>query len=189
MRLPYTVPHNTYWVYQPSEQTENLQGEVNRTLRSEDVTWDEKIPSTLVNLCVRCLVFNFQGDLLCGLPLCQQAFHCTCGFRIAWEFEIYYYNFLTVHWRSQSMCWLPLYEPDLCCLLRRSKYICKIWGFHSHDYEYNHVLGCDVRNVIALCKNLLSLYFTVKMGCGMFLPEVCQSLPRYMMSSEKTIIF
>jgi hypothetical protein len=82
MRLPHTVPHNTYRVYQPSEQTENLQGEVKRTLQSEDVTWDEKIPSTLVNLCVQRLVFNFQGNFLWGLPLCQQACECNCGFHV-----------------------------------------------------------------------------------------------------------
>ena len=82
MRLPHTVPHNTYWVYQPSEQTENLQGEVNRTLRSEDVTWDEKIPSTLVSLCIQGLVSNFQGNLLWGLPVLQQACECTCGFHV-----------------------------------------------------------------------------------------------------------
>lgn len=82
MRLPHTVPHNTYLVYQPSEETGNLQGEVNRTLRSEDVTWDEKIPSTLVSLCVQSLVSNFQGNLLWGLPVLQQAYECTCGFHV-----------------------------------------------------------------------------------------------------------
>jgi len=82
MRLPHTVPRNTYWVYQPSEQTENLRGEVNRTLQSEDVTWDKNIPSTLVNLCVQVLVSNFQGNLLWGLLLCQQACECNCGFHV-----------------------------------------------------------------------------------------------------------
>jgi hypothetical protein len=62
MRVPHTVPRNTYQVYQPSEQTENLQGEVNRTLRTEDVMWDENIPATLVILCVQSLVSNFQGN-------------------------------------------------------------------------------------------------------------------------------
>jgi len=70
MRIPHTIPHNTCQVYQPSEQTENLQGEVNRTLRSEDNAWDEKIPSTLVTLCVQSLVFNFQGNvcMYCMFP-------------------------------------------------------------------------------------------------------------------------
>lgn len=80
MRLPHSVPHNTYRVYQPFKQTETVQGELNRTLRSEDVTWDEKIPSTLVSLCVQGLVSNFKGNLLWGLTLCLQACQCTCGF-------------------------------------------------------------------------------------------------------------
>ncbi|KDR15318.1 T-complex-associated testis-expressed protein 1 [Zootermopsis nevadensis] len=60
MRVPHTIPCNTYQVYHPSDTTENLQGEVNRTLRSEDVTWDKNIPSTLVTLCVQSLVSNFK---------------------------------------------------------------------------------------------------------------------------------
>jgi hypothetical protein len=63
MRVPHTIPYNTYKVYQHSEQTESLQGEANRTVRSEDVTWDENIPSTLVALCVQSLVSNFQGNV------------------------------------------------------------------------------------------------------------------------------
>jgi hypothetical protein len=104
------------------------------------------------------------------------------------EFEKYYNNFLIVHWWSQRVCWFPFYEPDLCPLLKRSKYICKIWGSHSCDYEYNHVLGCDVRNKLALCKHLLSLYSTVKTGCGRILTEVCQSLPHYIMSHLRQLL-
>lgn len=70
MRVPHTIPCNTYQVYHPSDTTENLQGEVNRTLRSEDVTWDKNIPSTLVTLCVQSLVSNFKGNVCmsCTLP-------------------------------------------------------------------------------------------------------------------------
>jgi hypothetical protein len=63
MRVPHTIPRNTFLVYQSSEQTQNLPGEVNRTLWSEDVTWDKKIPSTLYTLCVQSLASHFQGNM------------------------------------------------------------------------------------------------------------------------------
>lgn len=63
MRVPHTIPHNTSLVYQSSEQTQNLPGEVNRTLRAEDVTWDKTIPSTLATLCVQSLAFHFKGNV------------------------------------------------------------------------------------------------------------------------------
>ena len=61
MDISHTIPHNTYLVYQPSEQTLSLHGEINRMLRSEDATWDKNLPPSLVTLCVRSLVSNFQG--------------------------------------------------------------------------------------------------------------------------------
>jgi len=111
-------------------------------------------------------------------------------FPCSWEFENYYNNFLIVHWWSQRICWFTLYEPDLCPLLKRSKYICKTWGTHSRACEYNHILGRDVRKVLALCKHLLAVYSTVKMGCGRILTEVCQSqsLPHYMMSHLRQLL-
>ncbi|XP_023705077.1 dynein regulatory complex subunit 5 [Cryptotermes secundus] len=66
MRVPHTIPHNTSLVYQSSEQTQNLPGEVNRTLRAEDVTWDKEIPSTLATLCVKSLASHFQEKRVLG---------------------------------------------------------------------------------------------------------------------------
>ncbi|XP_069684798.1 dynein regulatory complex subunit 5-like isoform X2 [Periplaneta americana] len=60
MRIPHTIPRNTYWVYKPSEQALNLNGELNRHIRSEDAEWDVNLLPSLATLCLQSLVSNFH---------------------------------------------------------------------------------------------------------------------------------
>ncbi|KAG8323661.1 T-complex-associated testis-expressed protein 1 [Homalodisca vitripennis] len=60
MRVPHTVPDNTLKAYEPSEPTLTLVGERNRRLRAENWTWDETIPPSLVEECIRFFVSQFD---------------------------------------------------------------------------------------------------------------------------------
>jgi hypothetical protein len=93
-----------------------------------------------------------------GIAIMPAGMWVQLWFPCSWEFENYYNNnFLIVLWWSQRIHWFPLYEPDLCPLLKRSKYICKIWGSHNCDYEYSHVLGCYVE-MYWQCANTCCLF-------------------------------
>lgn len=60
MRVPHTVPPNTLKAYDPSTPTLWLVGERTRRLRAENWTWDDAIPPSLIEECIRFFVSNFD---------------------------------------------------------------------------------------------------------------------------------
>ncbi|XP_054261162.1 dynein regulatory complex subunit 5-like [Macrosteles quadrilineatus] len=60
MRVPHTVPPNTLKAYEPSTPTLWLVGERARRLRAENWTWDDTIPTSLAEECIRFFVNNFD---------------------------------------------------------------------------------------------------------------------------------
>ncbi|XP_075221378.1 dynein regulatory complex subunit 5 isoform X1 [Lycorma delicatula] len=60
MRVPHTIPVNTLRAYAASDQTLMLMGERFRLIRSEDLTWDERVPLSLAYICIQTLADNFE---------------------------------------------------------------------------------------------------------------------------------
>ncbi|KOC68411.1 T-complex-associated testis-expressed protein 1 [Habropoda laboriosa] len=72
MKIPYTIPRNTFEAYRCSYDTTRLTCEVERTIRPEDVSWDEwKVPS-LKTLALRVIASAWkQNPILEELPTCE----------------------------------------------------------------------------------------------------------------------
>ena len=75
MRIPHTISLNYFKEYTPSEVAANLITDSKRKIKSENVTWDEFLPPSLKELCVKVIVDNFENRILLKeLPLWDRNF-------------------------------------------------------------------------------------------------------------------
>ncbi|XP_017763540.1 PREDICTED: T-complex-associated testis-expressed protein 1 [Eufriesea mexicana] len=72
MKIPYTIPKNVLEAYRCSEETTRLMSEVERTIRPEDVSWDEQRIPSLKTLALRVIASVWkENPILEELPTCE----------------------------------------------------------------------------------------------------------------------
>nr|XP_033195790.1 dynein regulatory complex subunit 5-like isoform X1 [Bombus vancouverensis nearcticus] len=72
MKIPHTIPKNVLEAYRCSEETTRLTCEVDRTIRPEDVSWDEERVPSLKTLALRVIASVWKKNpILEELPTCE----------------------------------------------------------------------------------------------------------------------
>ncbi|XP_043250668.1 dynein regulatory complex subunit 5-like [Colletes gigas] len=72
MRIPHTVPRNVFETYRCSYETTELSNELERTIRSEDVSWDLGRVPTLRTLALHVIASVWKDNpILEELPTCE----------------------------------------------------------------------------------------------------------------------